>query len=89
MAGWAARCRLEPFVALGARIRRHRKLILAAIEHGLSNGRVESVNGSSPASPSDSPHPTPSSPWPCSTSADTDPPSPAEHDSQISQESLT
>ena len=42
--GWAARCRLEPFVALGARIRRHRESILAAIEHGLSNGRIDSIN---------------------------------------------
>jgi transposase len=41
---WAARCRIQPFVALGARIRRHRASILAAIEHGLSNGRIESVN---------------------------------------------
>jgi transposase len=42
--GWAARCRIEPFIALGARIRRHRPAILAAIDHGLSNGRIESVN---------------------------------------------
>ena len=42
--GWAARCRIEPFIALGARIRRHRRAILAAIDHGLSNGRIESVN---------------------------------------------
>ncbi len=42
--GWAARCRIEPFIALGARIRRHRASILAAIEHRLSNGRIESIN---------------------------------------------
>jgi transposase len=40
----ASRSRLEPFVALGRRIRAHRPAILAAIEHGLSNGRIESVN---------------------------------------------
>jgi transposase len=42
--GWASRCRIEPFVALGRRIRKHRHAILTAIEHGLSNGRIESVN---------------------------------------------
>ena len=42
--GWAARCRIEPFVALGVRIRRHRASILAAIQHDLSNGRIESIN---------------------------------------------
>jgi len=42
--GWAARCRIEPFIALGKRIRKHRDAILAAIQHGLSNGRIESVN---------------------------------------------
>jgi transposase len=41
---WARRCRIEPFVALQRRIIKHRNTILAAIEHGLSNGRIESVN---------------------------------------------
>jgi len=41
---WATRSRLEPFVALAKRIRRHRESVLAAIEHRLSNGRIESVN---------------------------------------------
>ena len=41
---WARRSRIESFVKLGARIRKHRAEILAAIEHGLSNGRIESVN---------------------------------------------
>jgi transposase len=41
---WAQRCRIPAFVALGRRIRRHRTRILAAIEHGMSNGLVESVN---------------------------------------------
>ncbi|MGH8964803.1 MAG: ISL3 family transposase, partial [Actinomycetes bacterium] len=42
--GWAARSRIESFVMLGKRIRKHRESILAAVQHGLSNGRIESVN---------------------------------------------
>ena len=42
--GWARRCRIDAFVTLGRRIARHKLAILAAIEHGLSNGRIESVN---------------------------------------------
>jgi transposase len=42
--GWARRSRIEPFVQLQRRIVKHRDAILAAIEHGLSNGRIESVN---------------------------------------------
>ena len=42
--GWARRCRIEAFVQLQRRIVKHRATILAAIEHGLSNGRIESVN---------------------------------------------
>jgi transposase len=41
---WARRCRIESFVKLQARITKHRAEILAAIEHGLSNGLIESVN---------------------------------------------
>jgi transposase len=41
---WARRCRIEPFVVLAKRITGYRESILAAIEHGLSNGRIESVN---------------------------------------------
>jgi len=41
---WARRCRLPPFVELQRRITKHRTSILAAIEHGLSNGRIESIN---------------------------------------------
>ncbi|ADU47104.1 ISL3 family transposase [Intrasporangium calvum] len=41
---WARRCRIEAFVTLQRRIVKHRDSILAAIEHGLSNGRIESVN---------------------------------------------
>ncbi len=42
--GWARRCRISAFVTLQRRIVKHRDSILAAIEHGLSNGRIESVN---------------------------------------------
>lgn len=42
--GWARRCRIPAFVDLQRRIIKHRDSILAAIEHGLSNGRIESVN---------------------------------------------
>lgn len=41
---WARRCRISAFVELQRRIVKHRDSILAAIEHGLSNGRIESVN---------------------------------------------
>jgi transposase len=42
--GWARRCRIPAFIDLQRRITKHRTSILAAIEHGLSNGRIESVN---------------------------------------------
>lgn len=41
---WARRCRLAPFVKLAKTITRQRAGIEAAIEHGLSNARVEQVN---------------------------------------------
>ena len=41
---WARRCRIPAFVKLQRTIVKHRTAILAAIEHGLSNGRVESMN---------------------------------------------
>ncbi|WP_115728374.1 ISL3 family transposase [Actinomyces culturomici] len=41
---WARRCRISAFVKLARSIRAHLPAILAAIEHGLSNGRIESVN---------------------------------------------
>jgi transposase len=41
---WARRCRLAPFVRLARTITEQRAGILAAIEHGLSNARVEQVN---------------------------------------------
>lgn len=41
---WARRCRIPAFVDLQRRIVKHKDSILAAIQHGLSNGRIESVN---------------------------------------------
>jgi transposase len=41
---WARRCRIPAFVKLQRSIVKHRAAILASIEHGLSNGRVESMN---------------------------------------------
>lgn len=42
--GWARRCRIPAFVELQERIVKHKAAIFAAIEHGLSNDRIESVN---------------------------------------------
>jgi transposase len=41
---WARRCRITAFVQLQRRIVKHRTRILAAIEHNLSNGLIESTN---------------------------------------------
>jgi transposase len=41
---WAARCRIPEFVELGQKIRKHLDTIHAALDHGLSNGLIESVN---------------------------------------------
>jgi transposase len=41
---WARRCRLEPFVKLAKTIKNYHKLILNAVEHGLSNARSEATN---------------------------------------------
>ena len=41
---WARRCRLEPFVKLAQTIKNYQKLILNAVEHGLSNARSEATN---------------------------------------------
>lgn len=41
---WARRCRLPSFVTLARTITKQRAGIVAAIEHGLSNTRVEQVN---------------------------------------------
>ena len=41
---WAQRCRIPSFVKLAQRIRKHRVAIDASLEHGLSNGLIESTN---------------------------------------------
>jgi transposase len=41
---WAQRSRLKPFTKLAATITEHRPGIQAAIDHGLSNARVEAAN---------------------------------------------
>jgi transposase len=41
---WAARCRIPEFVELGQKIRKHLETIHATLDHGLSNGLIESVN---------------------------------------------
>jgi transposase len=41
---WAQRCRIPEFVHLQQRIRKHRAAIDATLEHGLSQGLVESTN---------------------------------------------
>ena len=41
---WARRCRIPSFVKLAKSITTHRAGIEAALTHGLSNARVESVN---------------------------------------------
>jgi transposase len=41
---WASRSKLKPFVRLARTIRKHKPGVLAAIELGLSNGRLEGLN---------------------------------------------
>lgn len=41
---WASRSKLKPFVKLARTIRKHKSGILAAIELGISNGRLEGLN---------------------------------------------
>lgn len=40
---WASRSRLKPFIKLARTIRKHKAGVLAAIELGLSNGRLEAL----------------------------------------------
>jgi len=42
--GWARRCRIPAFVALGRTVRSERERILAAVELGVSNSRLEGLN---------------------------------------------
>ena len=47
LAAWlhdAAYCRIKPVVAVEKKVRRRRADIVAAVELGISNGRVESIN---------------------------------------------
>ena len=41
---WASRSRLKPFVKLARTIRQHKPGVLAAIELGINNGRLEALN---------------------------------------------
>jgi len=41
---WASRSRLKPFVKLARTIRQHKQGVLAAIELGINNGRLEALN---------------------------------------------
>ena len=41
---WASRSKLKPFVKLARTIRQHKPGVLAAIELGISNGRLEALN---------------------------------------------
>ena len=41
---WAQRCRIDVFVELARKIKRHLPTIHATLEHGMSNALVESVN---------------------------------------------
>lgn len=42
--GWAARCRLQPFVRLGRTLRSHLNGVLAFMTHQVTNGRAEGIN---------------------------------------------
>lgn len=41
---WASRSRLKPFIKLARTIRQHKQGVLAAIQLGISNGRLEALN---------------------------------------------
>jgi transposase len=41
---WASRSKLRPFVKLARTLRKYRNGMLAAIKHGVSNGRLEGLN---------------------------------------------
>lgn len=41
---WASRCRIEEFVELGKKVKRHKDAILSSIKNALSNARIEAVN---------------------------------------------
>jgi transposase len=41
---WATRCRIPAFAHLAKTIKKYQQLILNAVEHGLSNARIEATN---------------------------------------------
>ena len=41
---WASRSRLKPFIKLARTIRQHKQGVLAAVELGINNGRLEALN---------------------------------------------
>jgi len=41
---WAQRCQIREFIDLGQKIKRHKAAILASINYGLTNARIEAVN---------------------------------------------
>jgi len=41
---WASRSRLKPFIKLARTLRKHKAGVLAAVELGISNGRLEALN---------------------------------------------
>jgi len=41
---WASRSKLKPFIKLARTIRKHKAGVLAAIQLGISNGRLEALN---------------------------------------------
>jgi transposase len=41
---WASRSRLKPFIKLARTLRKHKAGVLAAVELGVSNGRLEALN---------------------------------------------
>ena len=41
---WAQRCRINEFVELGRKIKRHKDAILSTIKNGLTNARIEAIN---------------------------------------------
>ena len=41
---WASRSRLKPFIKLARTLRKHKAGVIAAVELGISNGRLEALN---------------------------------------------
>ncbi len=87
---WARRCRIPVFVELAAASCDTAPAIDAALDHGLSQGLIESTNTKIRLLTRIAfgfRSPKPSSPWPCSPSAATAPPCPADKHPRISSQS--